>query len=394
MDETRRAKEHFQRGNQFDEKGQSDRAIKEWQAAIDLDPAHAEAHYNLGLAYADVGDPKLAIEELSEVIRLRPSDPDAQRELGRILLEEGYLADAVAHLRQVLDTTPHDREAARLLVEAYLAQSNLVEATRTLDVIGRSADDADWMFDLGKSFERDHKRDQALWAYQRAVAADPKHREAILGIERLTRFASESNEGLATTHLQRGNQFDGNGDSNRAIAEWQEAIALDPNCVEAHYNLGIAYADEGHSDLAITELREVVRLDPFDIDARRELAEIYLEAERSDAAINELRQILNIAPDDAAAHLLAQTYFDLGRWDEAAGALESSAMLEQDADLWFGLGKVYELQQHRLDDAILAYRRAVIANSEHGGARAALQRLNAPIEDPPDEEAETFEEKE
>ena len=394
MDETRRAEEHFQRGNQFDEKGQSDRALKEWQAAVDLDPEHAEAHYNLGLAYADAGDPKLAFEELSEVIRLRPSDPDARRELGRILLEQGHLADAVAHLRQVLDTTPHDRDAAHLLMEAYLAQGNLAEATQTLDAIGRSADDADWLFDLGKSFERDHKRDQALWAYQRAVATDPKHRDAILGIERLTRFASESTEGLAATHVQRGNQFDENGDSNRAIAEWQQAIALDPNCTEAHYNLGIAYADEGQFDLAITELREVIRLDPLDIDARRELAEIYLEAARSDAAIDELRQLLNIAPDDAAAHLLAQTYFDLGRWDEAAGALESGAMLEADADLWFELGKAYESQQHRLDDAILAYRRAVIANPEHGGARAALQRLNAPIEEPPDEEAETFEEEE
>jgi tetratricopeptide (TPR) repeat protein len=198
----------------------------------------------------------------------------------------------------------------------------------------------------------------------------------------------------AAEHFQRGNQFDEAGYADHAIKEWQEAIDLNPELTAAHYNLGIAYADEGHSDLAITELREVVRLDPFDIDARRELAEIYLEAERSDAAINELRQILNIAPDDAAAHSLAQTYFDLGRWDEAAGALESGAMLEQDAALWFALGKVYESQQRRLDDAILAYRRAVIANPEHGGARAALQRLNAPIEEPPDEEAETFEEEE
>ena len=385
-----RAEEHFQRGNQFDEQGLSDRAIKEWQAAIDLDPDYAEAHYNLGVAHADAGNSKLAAKELNEVLRLRPSDPDAQRELARILLEQGYLADAVAHLQQTLDTTPHDRDAARLLVEAYLAQVNLADATRTLAATGASADDADWLFELGKSYERARQRAQALWAYQSAVAAQPKHREAILGIERLTRFASESNAGLAATHLQQGNQFDENGDSNRAIAEWQEAIALDSNCTEAHYNLGIAYADEGHSDLAITELREVVRLEPLDLDARRELAEVYLETERFEAAIDELRQILNIGPDDAAAHLLAQTYFDLGRWDEAAGALESGALLEQDADLWFELGKVYESQPHRLGDAILAYRRAMIANPEHSGARAALQRLNLPIEEPPDDDAGQF----
>lgn len=188
----------------------------------------------------------------------------------------------------------------------------------------------------------------------------------------------------AEEHLQRGNQFDENGDSDRAIAEWQEASSLDPDCTEAHYNLGIAYADEGHADLAIAELREVVRLDPLDLDARREIAEIYLETEHFDDAINQLRQILHIAPDGETAHLLAQTYFDRGRWDEAAGALESGALLEADADLWFALGKVYELQRHRRDDAILAYRRALAANPEHNDAAFALQRLHVPVEEPPD----------
>ncbi|MEW5718276.1 MAG: hypothetical protein AB1817_06615 [Chloroflexota bacterium] len=53
---------------------------------------------------------------------------------------------------------------------------------------------------------------------------------------------------------------------------------------------------------------------------------------------------------------------------------------------------MHEQQSRRLDDAILAYRRAMIANPKHPGARDALRRLNAPIEDPPDEEADEFEE--
>ncbi len=190
----------------------------------------------------------------------------------------------------------------------------------------------------------------------------------------------------AEEHFQRGNSFDENGHSARAVEEWQEAIHLDPEHAGAHYNLGIAYADEGESELAINELREVIRLDPFDTDARRELAEIYLETNRANEATNQLRQILNIAPGDGeAAHLLAQIYLDQEMIDEAAGALEAGVMLEEDADLWFRLGKLYERTgQH--DDAILAYRRALVAQPEHRDAEHALQLLHAPIEETADPE--------
>lgn len=190
----------------------------------------------------------------------------------------------------------------------------------------------------------------------------------------------------AEEHFQRGNSFDESGYGERAVAEWQEAIHLDPAHAGAHYNLGIAYADEGEAELAINELREVLRLAPFDTDARRELAEIYLETAHADDAINQLRQVLNIAPGDGeAAHRLAEVYLEQEMIDQAAGALEAGAMLEEDADLWFRLGQAYVREGHR-DDAILAYRRALVAQPQHPEAEHALRLLHVPIEEPQDSE--------
>jgi tetratricopeptide (TPR) repeat protein len=189
----------------------------------------------------------------------------------------------------------------------------------------------------------------------------------------------------AEEHFARGNQFDESGLRDRAIAEWQEAVELDPDHGDAHFNLGIAYAEQGDDDHAIIELREVIRLEPFDTQARRELAEIYLAQDRLDDAVNQLRQTLNLAPGDgAAAHLLAQAYLGAEMWDQAAGALEAGAMLAEDADLWFQLGQAYE-RARRLDDAILAYRRARVAQADHRDTTRALQRLRVPLEEPPDE---------
>jgi tetratricopeptide (TPR) repeat protein len=188
----------------------------------------------------------------------------------------------------------------------------------------------------------------------------------------------------AEDHFQRGNQFHEDGNRDRAIVEWQEAIHLDPAHASAHYNLGIAYADEGENELAMQELREAIRLDPFDVDARWELAQIYLEEDRFNDAVNQLRQALNLAPDDGeTAHLLAQAYLDHEMWDEASGALEMGAMLEEDADLWFRLGQAYA-RENRRDDAILAYRRALVCQPGHRDADEALRVMHIPVEEPPD----------
>ena len=190
----------------------------------------------------------------------------------------------------------------------------------------------------------------------------------------------------AEEHFQRGNSFDENGYDERAIAEWQEATHLDPDHAGAHYNLAIAYADESETELAISEFREVLRIDPFDTDARRELAKVYLEAGRIDDAVNQLRQTLNIAPGDAeAAHQLAVIYLDRGMIDQATAALESGAMDEADAGLWCQLGQAYE-KEGRRDDAILAFRRTLIASPGHHDAEHALQLMHVPIEEQPDEE--------
>lgn len=191
----------------------------------------------------------------------------------------------------------------------------------------------------------------------------------------------------AEEHFRRGNQLDEQGERERAIQEWLTAIDCDSEHTGAHYNLGIAYAEEGDYERAIQQLREVIRLDSLDTEARRILAEILIEQDQTDQAIDQLRQVLNLDPHDhQAIHLLTQTYLDLEMWDQAAATLEMGGIAEEDADLWFELGMVYEMQQHRLDDAILAYRRALIARPDHPGAARALRRLQVPLEELDDEE--------
>jgi len=67
-----------------------------------------------------------------------------------------------------------------------------------------------------------------------------------------------------------------------AIAQYQQALALDPNSAKAHNNLGIALSQSGQLDAGMAEFKEAVRLKPDYADAQQNLA-------RAQAAAGKVR---------------------------------------------------------------------------------------------------------
>src|SRR5215472_517016 len=61
------------RGNAWYDKGDLDRAIADYDVAIRFDPTGAAAHNGRGIAWHDKGDPGRAIADLDEAIRLDPT---------------------------------------------------------------------------------------------------------------------------------------------------------------------------------------------------------------------------------------------------------------------------------------------------------------------------------
>ena len=60
----------------------------------------------------------------------------------------------------------------------------------------------------------------------------------------------------------RGVAYTAKGDNDRAIADYNEAIRLDPKSRESLLNRGVAYRRQGRCDRAIADYNEAIRLDP------------------------------------------------------------------------------------------------------------------------------------
>jgi tetratricopeptide (TPR) repeat protein len=67
---------------------------------------------------------------------------------------------------------------------------------------------------------------------------------------------------LAIVYFYRGLAYQGKGDHDRAIADYDQAIKLDPKSTDAFLHRGIAYDNKGQHDRAIADYDQTIKLNP------------------------------------------------------------------------------------------------------------------------------------
>jgi len=113
---------------------------------------------------------------------------------------------------------------------------------------------------------------------------------------------------LADTHFQLGNILYFDGDLDKAIAEYREAIKLNPDYESAHYNLGSALEDKGDLDEAETEFRKAIEINPNNVKACYRLGYILVKKEKKtkgnlEEAIADFSKAIELKPDFTGAYI-------------------------------------------------------------------------------------------
>jgi len=81
---------YLRRGEDFSGVHDYDRAIDDYNTAIQLKPDYAEAYNNRGFAYYLKGDAERAIADYTRAIALRPNYPKAYNSRGVVYMSHGY----------------------------------------------------------------------------------------------------------------------------------------------------------------------------------------------------------------------------------------------------------------------------------------------------------------
>jgi len=127
---------------------------------------------------------------------------------------------------------------------------------------------------------------------------------------------------LDLPHSLMGNIYLMSRQYEKAIAEEERAIALNPNGADAHAHLGMTLNYVGRPEEAIALLKKAIRLNPIPPNWYLfSLGDAYRLTEQYEVALAAYKRVLHLNPDDIRAHTgLTATYSLAGREEEARAA--------------------------------------------------------------------------
>ena len=167
------ASDHYQRGLQLLERQLWDPSIVEFREALKLDPELANAHTAIGIAYSNQDDLDLALEAFSDALEITPESADARFNLGLALRNAGRLDEGLAEIKAAVSRDP-ESERMRLELGLALQRDGLwaesIEEFR--EILKRDPTSALAHYWLGIAYQEQKDFQNAIDQFRRAVESD------------------------------------------------------------------------------------------------------------------------------------------------------------------------------------------------------------------------------
>jgi putative PEP-CTERM system TPR-repeat lipoprotein len=260
--------------------GKLDEALAAATTAADRHPDSTAALFILGRVQTARKQPEAAIAAFQNVLRLNPRATDAKIALGRLYLAQGRPDTSMGFAVEALANEPANGDAQLLLVRGLLARGELDRAAGELNqLVARFPDSAVVRVQLGMLLGRQGNSEGARAEFERALSLQPEELEALGGLIALD---------LA------------GGDYASARARVDARVASKPTATLLTL-AARTYAASG--DLAAAErfLRRAIDLDNTFVAAYGALGQIFIVQGKHAAARAEFEALAQRSPDSIAA---------------------------------------------------------------------------------------------
>jgi tetratricopeptide (TPR) repeat protein len=256
-------------------------------------PLAAEAQNGLVAVELSEGRVAAARARVAEWRRPAGNDPRLALLAARVEIAAGTLEQAASHVRQALAADPGNVDANELLGQIHLAQGQYGEALAHFERFAKMSPaavaSANTM--IGVLHEERRNVSAARAAYERALAANPRagvaannlawiHAQPGGDLKEALRLAQVANEEMRRPESEDtlGWVYYQLGLTAQALTAFESARRRAPKNATYHYHAGLAYAKSGDTARAGAALQKALALDPKLAGAR----EAYLNLQVTD----------------------------------------------------------------------------------------------------------------
>lgn len=197
----------------------------------------AFVRHNLGIVYQQRGAHEKAIPQFRAAVQLQPAYGPAHLLLGVSLLAEGKTNDAADALEHAVRLLPEEPQARLQLAKAYERRNDWLGVVAQYQALSQLApQEAEYAYQLGRAYSR-----LAEWSHQQIITVNPD---------------------AARLHQSLGQQYLIQGKYDLAVAEYQRAAQVDPQLPEIHLALAVIYLEQKRYDEANREIALELKLAP------------------------------------------------------------------------------------------------------------------------------------
>ncbi len=298
----------IEQGLQHHRDGRIDAAKAFYEQALEKNPRDPDGLHLLGLTCLQSGDPARAVDLIRRAIGLHGKNPAFHANLGAALIECGNPREALAAFRKAGKLNADEPQFQMAIANCHalcgepaLAEDGLRKLTQRFPAYGLA-----W-FNLGNVIRDQHRPEEAVDIYRRAIACDA----ALL----------EAHNNLGATLLSLGY-------TDEAATAYRRAIALNPRDAVIRCNLASALIDGGNFAAAETECRAAVACAPDMALARSFLASAIGHQGRLLEALDHHRKACELDPANSRlVTALGNALCDAGFSNEGYPLLERAVAM-------------------------------------------------------------------
>jgi tetratricopeptide (TPR) repeat protein len=300
--------------------GNLDQAVSCLDSAMKLKPGDVDTKVEAATVWFRRGEVDKAKALLKSAVEREPGNAQARGLLGRIYVFEGDSDRAVQELKASVDITD-DFETGYYLAIAYLTAKKLPQAEAWFHQLeSKMGESAALHMLFGRAYLVAKMPQQAIAEFRQAIKLDPKYPRAhgFLGYAYLEHYQEEGYP--------------------EAREEFEKELKLHPDEYQVQELLGIADVSLRDFPAAEAALLHAARLHPQESSIYLYLGETYAATNRTKAAVDVLEKyvaMVGIPLDDKlreasrAYYLLGQNLRRLGREEEARKALARSQQIRE-----------------------------------------------------------------